>query len=170
MGELGHLEDNIRPASFKAAVKLLAGAARIHVLAQRRAFPVACYIAYALNQLELRTHLLDGAGGMLNESLRAIAPEDVLVVASFRNYSPEVIAAAAHHARGVPVLAITDGSLSPLKAAANLFRPGRRFVASVPVAGRPALPGAGAGGQHRAPSAESPQEEATSDIKIAAVA
>ena len=121
MGELGHLEDNIRPASFKAAVKLLAGAARIHVLAQRRAFPVACYIAYALNQLELRTHLLDGAGGMLNESLRTIAPEDVLVVASFRNYSPEVIAAAAAcHARGVPVLAITDGPLSPLKAAAKI--------------------------------------------------
>ena len=29
---------------------------RIHVLAQRRAFPVACYLAYALAQLELPAH------------------------------------------------------------------------------------------------------------------
>ena len=121
MGELGHLEDNIRATSFRAAVKMISSAAHIHVLAQRRAFPVACYIAYALNQLELRTHLLDGAGGMLNESLRAIAADDVLVVASFRNYSPEVVAAAAEcHRRGVPVLAITDGPLSPLKKVAKV--------------------------------------------------
>ena len=46
-------------------MKLIAGADRIHVLAQRRAFPVASYLAYALGQLELKTHLLDGAGGML---------------------------------------------------------------------------------------------------------
>jgi DNA-binding MurR/RpiR family transcriptional regulator len=46
-----------------------------------------------LSQLELRTHLLDGMGGMLRESLRSIAPGDVLIAASFRSYSPEVIAA-----------------------------------------------------------------------------
>jgi DNA-binding MurR/RpiR family transcriptional regulator len=119
LGELGHLEENIRAASFKAAVRMISRAKSIHVLAQRRAFPVACYVAYALSQLELRTHLLDGAGGMLNESLRAITSVDLLLVASFRNYAPEVIAAAAAcHQRGVPVIAITDGPLSPLKPAA----------------------------------------------------
>ena len=93
--------------------------ARVHVLAQRRAFPVACYLAYALGQLELQTHLLDGVGGMLGESLRGIAPRDALLVASFRNYSPEVIEAPrACPARGVPVVAITDTALSPLKAPA----------------------------------------------------
>jgi DNA-binding MurR/RpiR family transcriptional regulator len=94
----------------------MANAPQIHVLAQRRAFPVAGYLAYALSQLELRTHLLDGAGGMLRESLRAIGPGDVLLVASFRNYSPEVLEAARMaNAQGVPVVAITDGPLSPLK-------------------------------------------------------
>jgi len=119
--ELAQLEDKVAPADLQAAVKLIAKAPRIHVLAQRRAFPVAGYLAYALSQLELRTHLLDGAGGMLHESLRAIAPGEVLLVASFRNYSPEVLEAARIATeRGNPVIAITDGPLSPLKATSKV--------------------------------------------------
>jgi len=50
-----------------------------------------------------------------------VAPEDVLLVVSFRNYSAEVLEAAEScAARGVPVVAITDGPLSPLKAHANV--------------------------------------------------
>ena len=121
VAELGHLEESIHEADLKAAVKLLAGADRIHVLAQRRAFPVACYLAYALGQLELKTHLLDGAGGMLADNLRAIGKDDVLVVASFRNYSPDVVEAADSCAgRGVPVISITDSPLSPLVAPAKV--------------------------------------------------
>ena len=121
VAELGHLEEGIREEDLKAAVKLIAGAQRIYVLAQRRAFPVASYLAYALGQLELRTHLLDGAGGMLRENLRSVAPEDVLLVASFRSYSPEVIEAAEICAkRGVAVVAITDGPLSPLAGHADV--------------------------------------------------
>lgn len=119
--ELSHLEEKVSQLDLKAAVKLMAAAPRIHVLAQRRAFPVAGYLAYALNQLELRTHLLDGSGGMLRESLRSIAPGDVLIAASFRSYSPEVIEAAATASRGgASVIAITDGPLSPLKASAKV--------------------------------------------------
>ena len=121
IGELGHLEEEIPATQLQAAVRLLARAERIHVLAQRRAFPVACYLAYALGQLELTTHLLDGAGGMLGAAVRAIAPRDALFAVSFRNYSPEVIDAAnACHARRVPVIAITDSPLSPLKPAARV--------------------------------------------------
>jgi DNA-binding MurR/RpiR family transcriptional regulator len=114
--ELGHLEDVVAVAQFRAAIRLLAGARQIHVVAQRRAFPVAFYFAYALNQLELTAHLLDGVGGMMRELVRGIRPKDVLLAVSFRNYSPDVIeAAAACHGRGVPVLAMTDSALSPLK-------------------------------------------------------
>jgi DNA-binding MurR/RpiR family transcriptional regulator len=121
VAELGQLEEKILAADLKAAVKLMAAAPRIHVLAQRRAFPVAAYLAYALSQLELRTHLLDGSGGMLRESLRSIAPGDVLIAASFRHYSPEVIdASATAHRLGARVIAITDGPLSPLKACARV--------------------------------------------------
>jgi DNA-binding MurR/RpiR family transcriptional regulator len=121
VAELGHLEENVHAADVAAAIELICRAGRVHVLAQRRAFPVAAYLAYALGQLELRTHLLDGVGGMLGESLRNIASQDVLIVASFHAYSPDVIeAAAAAHAHGVPVIAITDSALSPLKPAARV--------------------------------------------------
>ena len=119
--ELGHLEDNVRAADLALAVRLLCEAARVHVLAQRRAFLVACYLAYALGQLELKTYLLAGVGGMLDESLHNIERQDVLLVASFQNYSKVVVDAAAEaHARGVPVIAITDSPLSPLKPSARV--------------------------------------------------
>jgi DNA-binding MurR/RpiR family transcriptional regulator len=71
--------------------------------------------------LELRTHLLAGTGGMLAQSLRSIAPEDVLIAASFQSYSTEVIdAAAMAKESGTTIIAITDGPLSPLKATSRI--------------------------------------------------
>jgi DNA-binding MurR/RpiR family transcriptional regulator len=119
--ELHQLEEHVDPKAIDAAARLLAGAPQIHVLAQRRAFPVACYLAYALNQLELRARLLDGLGGMLDEFARGIGKGEVLLVASFRNYTPVVVETAlAAQARGVSVVAITDSALSPLKPAADV--------------------------------------------------
>lgn len=121
VAELGQLEENIAAADLARASELICAAQRVHVLAQRRAFPVASYLAYALGQLELKTHLLSGVGGMLAESLRSVDAQDLLVVASFQPYSQEVIdAARACAARGVPVIAITDSALSPLKPAAGV--------------------------------------------------
>jgi DNA-binding MurR/RpiR family transcriptional regulator len=119
--ELGHLEEAVSASQFRAAVRLLAGARRIHVIAQRRAFPVAFYLAYALNRLELTAHLLDGVGGMLRELVRGIETKDLLLAVSFRNYSPDVVeVAAACHGRKIPVIAMTDSALSPLKPYARI--------------------------------------------------
>lgn len=121
VSELGHLEENVEEADITSAAKLICAASHVHVLAQRRAFPVASYLSYALSQLELKTYLLDGAGGMLANSLNNIQRDDVLLVASFHSYSQEVIAAAAAaHERGVSVIAITDSALSPLKPVSNV--------------------------------------------------
>jgi DNA-binding MurR/RpiR family transcriptional regulator len=121
IGELQQLEEHVDSARLAAAAKILAAAPQIHVLAQRRAFPVACYLAYALNQLELQAHLLDGLGGMLGEFAHTIRAGDALLVASFRNYTPAVVETAlASRARGVSVIAITDSALSPLKPAADV--------------------------------------------------
>lgn len=114
--ELSQLEENVRTADLDAAAQLICQARRVHVLAQRRAFPVACYLAYALAQLDLKVQLLDGVGGMLPDMLRQLDGDDVLLVASFKNYSRDVIdAAQAAQQRAVPVVAITDFALSPLK-------------------------------------------------------
>lgn len=116
VAELGHLEDNVRAEDLDAAVALICRARRVHVLAQRRAFPVACYLSYALAQLDIRVQLVDGVGGMLPDVLRQIGADELLLVASFKDYSRDVVdAAQAAHARGVPVVAITDFALSPLK-------------------------------------------------------
>jgi DNA-binding MurR/RpiR family transcriptional regulator len=121
IGELQQLEEHVDSARLAAAAKILASAPQVHVLAQRRAFPVACYLAYALNQLELQAHLLDGLGGMLGEVAHTIRAGDALLVASFRNYTPAVVETAlAARARGVSVIAITDSALSPLKPAADV--------------------------------------------------
>jgi DNA-binding MurR/RpiR family transcriptional regulator len=128
VAELGRLEESVNAADVARAADLICAAKGVHVLAQRRAFPVACYLAYALGQLELRTHLLDGVGGMLGETLRMIGPDDLLIVASFHSYSQEVVdAAATLHRQGVPVVALTDSALSPLKTSATVcFELGER--------------------------------------------
>jgi DNA-binding MurR/RpiR family transcriptional regulator len=116
VGDLGKMEEGIASADIAAAAELIATCPRIFLLAQRRSFPIVSYLGYALSRLELRTHLLDGIGGLLKESLGAISPGDVLIVASFLSYSPEVIEASAKaHGAGITVIAITDWPLSPLK-------------------------------------------------------
>lgn len=118
---LEHLPMAIAPATFNAAVRVLATAQRIDVLAYRRSFPVACYLAYALGQLELPAQLLNGIGGMNPVNAERLTRKDALVIVSFRNYTTEgVQIAAACHARAVPVVAITDGPLSPLKPSARV--------------------------------------------------
>lgn len=121
VAELGQLEEGVPVADVAAAVKLICAASRVYVLAQRHALPVACYLSYAFSQLELKSYLLDGMGGMLEESLRNITPDDVLVVTSFHSYSQPVIDAAIWaHEHGIAVVAITDSPLSPLKSAAQV--------------------------------------------------
>jgi DNA-binding MurR/RpiR family transcriptional regulator len=121
MHGLEKLEMSIRPADLRGAVRVLATAQTIYLIGLRRSFPVAAYLAYALSQLELRTQLLDGAGGMNREFARLVGRKDCLVAVSFRNYTPEAVDIAAEcHARGVPVIAITDGPLSPLVRAATV--------------------------------------------------
>ncbi|HET9047277.1 MAG TPA: MurR/RpiR family transcriptional regulator [Casimicrobiaceae bacterium] len=118
---LEHLPATLAPGTLDAAVRLIANAQRIDVLAYRRSFPVACYLAYALNQLELSAQLLNGVGGMNEVYARRLGRKDALIVVSFRNYTAEGVAiATACHARGVSVLAITDGPLSPLKPIARV--------------------------------------------------
>ena len=121
INHLSHLEEHIEPERLERSVKLLARAGHIYVLAQRRAFPVACYLSYALGQLELPVTLLDGVGGMVREQSKAMRPGDALIAVSFRNYSPDVIELAADaHRRGVAVVVITDTAVSPLARSATV--------------------------------------------------
>ncbi|HVE51546.1 MAG TPA: MurR/RpiR family transcriptional regulator [Casimicrobiaceae bacterium] len=121
IGELEKLRDHVDGTLFRRAAHLVLAARRVHVLAQRRAFPVAAYLAYGLSQLEVPAFLLDSVGGMLQQQAALLRDGDLLVAASFRSYSSEVVAAAALCRRNnVPVIAFTDHAVSPLAKAATL--------------------------------------------------
>lgn len=112
---LEHLRDEIRPESLDAAIDILARAEIVHVIAQRRAYPVAAYLAYALSHLECRAHLLDSVGGMLAEQVHTMAPGDALLAISYKPYATDTVRAAkAAREAGIPIIAITDNPLSPL--------------------------------------------------------
>jgi DNA-binding MurR/RpiR family transcriptional regulator len=121
MADLGAREDTVQSADLTEAARLISRATRVQVLAQRRAFPVACYLAYALSQLDIKAQLMDGVGGMLADALRQMEPGELLLVTSFKSYSQDVVKAAEQaRARGITVIAITDFALSPLKPHAHL--------------------------------------------------
>jgi DNA-binding MurR/RpiR family transcriptional regulator len=113
---LERLRQDLPAARLQRAIEMLALAPMVHVIGQRRAFPVACYLAYLLRELGCAATLLDGAGGMLEQQTRLLGRDDsTLLVVSFRPYSPEVMDLVERgHEAGVPIIGITDGPLSPL--------------------------------------------------------
>lgn len=137
IGDLDRLREHLDRRALKSAAALVLAARTVYVLAQRRAHPIANYLVYALAQLEIRAHLLDNAGGMLRSQAALVGPDDLLIAASFRNYTPDVIDIAADcRRRNVPVVAFTDTAVSPLAASArvrfdlgdNLAQPFRSLV------------------------------------------
>src|SRR5690606_38136128 len=63
-------------AQLESAIALLARADTIHVLARRRSYPVASYIAYALGKLGIRNQLIESAAGLNAEMLGFASPAD----------------------------------------------------------------------------------------------
>lgn len=118
---LERLREDLPPERLEQAIELLAKARTIQVIGQRRAFSVAVYLTYLLNELDLRAVLLDGAGGMLGQQSRLVAEDSVLLVVSFRPYAPEVIELVQRcRERGLPIIGLTDGPLSPLARMASV--------------------------------------------------
>ncbi|MGZ5200093.1 MAG: MurR/RpiR family transcriptional regulator [Telluria sp.] len=107
----GALDDR----QFADAVKLLQKADSIHVVGVRRAFPVAAYLAYALQHLNKPVHLVSGLGGMYREQMRGVRSRDVVLAISFSPYGKETqYCARIAHFLGAKLLVITDSQLSPL--------------------------------------------------------
>ena len=81
---LDHLKADIDGDALRAAVRMMDGAKAIYVIGQRRAFPVAAYLAYGLIRLEYRCHLLDSVGGMLPQQVATIGADDLFVAVELR--------------------------------------------------------------------------------------
>lgn len=112
---LGNLKDTFPAEAFERAVDALQEAACVYVVAARRTFPIAAYLAYSLQQLGKKTVFIDGAGGFHTQTVGTIEPDDLLLAISYHSYSEDTVRCAQIASeRGATVLAITDSSLSPL--------------------------------------------------------
>lgn len=108
----------IEPEALEKAVELLASANTIHIVGIRRAFPVASYLAYALEKMAVPAMLHSAVGKL--ENLHAIRKGDVLLAITFSPYSPETIGMTeAVAARGIDVIGITDTIVSPMSKVAR---------------------------------------------------
>jgi len=115
VASLLRLRSTIPAEAMDRAARLMADARVIYLVAQRRAFPVSAYMAYALAKLGITAVLVDNLASLGAEQVEGAGPEDLVLAVSFTPYTAltvEVANAAA--ARGVPVLAITDSPFSPL--------------------------------------------------------
>jgi DNA-binding MurR/RpiR family transcriptional regulator len=120
---LHDLYNSTSEADLVRAAKLLEGADTIYIVGQLRSAPIAIFVRYVLTMLDRRTVLLDADGGLATHMGRVVRPSDVLFAISFRFYAKEVVSIAENaHGNNVPVIAISDGVLSPLaKCASVLF-------------------------------------------------
>jgi DNA-binding MurR/RpiR family transcriptional regulator len=108
---LGKVDD----AALEAAVDRLVGAETIYIVARRRSYPIASYLAYAFGKLGVRYQLVDSSAGLDPEMLTFANGKDAAIVVSFSPYAGATLDhAAALTEAGVPVVAITDSAFSPL--------------------------------------------------------
>ena len=135
-GELGFLADlvtldgaavqglraNRDTGQLAAAAALMEASDTIYLIGQLRSAPVVELLRYVLTMLGKRTVLLDAGGGLATHMAKVARPTDMLFVVSFRFYATEVVNVAEEPAgRGVPIVAITDSTLSPYAKMAKIM-------------------------------------------------
>ena len=107
------LAKTVDEAVLLRSVDLLAAAGTVHVIGLRRAFPVATYLAYVFEKMQVPAMLHDGVGAL--DHRFALRQGDALLAITFAPYSPETLALAEDaQRRGLPVVGLTDHMTSPL--------------------------------------------------------
>ena len=119
---LERLKETVDAGALGRAIQMIAEAEHVYVIGQRRAFPIAAYIAYGLTRLEHRTQLLDFVGGMVPQQAATMRPTGLLIAVAFAEYTPAVVEVVRDaHIRGIPTLAITDVPTSPLARNSSVY-------------------------------------------------
>ena len=136
LSELGFLRDLVvrdiaslqdlltvtRAADIASASDMIAAADTLYLVGQLRSDPVVNLMRYILTMLGKRCVLLDASGGLATHMARTMKPSDVLIAVSFRFYATEVVNIVEEAATAdIPVIAISDSSLSPLAKSARIL-------------------------------------------------
>ncbi len=133
IASLEELIQNIHGDDLLKAADRMEAAETIYLVGQLRSTPVVELFRYVLTMLGKKTILLDPGGGLATHMSRTITADDMLLAVSFRFYANEVVNIVNEVAeRGVPIIAISDSTLSPLaKSAEVLFAvPEREYTFS----------------------------------------
>ncbi|WIY54010.1 MurR/RpiR family transcriptional regulator [Devosia sp. YIM 151766] len=119
---LDALASAIDPDAFERAAEILARAETIYLIAKRRAFPIAAYMAYAFGKLKVRCQLVGTEAGIDDDLLAMAGPKDAGFAVSFSPYAPEsAMQARTLAGNGIPLVALTDSALSPLAECADVW-------------------------------------------------
>nr|WP_255720618.1 MurR/RpiR family transcriptional regulator [Acuticoccus kalidii] len=116
------LLSDVTDTQIDEAAEMMKRAETIYLVGQLRSAPVLVLLRYVLTMLAKPSVLLDESGGLATHRARLAGPNDLVFAVSFRFYAQEVVNIVEESAqRGVPVLAITDSTLSPLARDANVL-------------------------------------------------
>lgn len=106
------LAHQVDAAAMERAVAALAHARIIHLVGLSRAYPVAAYLSYAFEKMNIPTMLHDKTGNL--DHRHAIRSGDVVLAISFSPYTPETVTLAGYATgAGAELVAITDALNSP---------------------------------------------------------
>jgi DNA-binding MurR/RpiR family transcriptional regulator len=125
--DIASLQDVLAQISgedLATAVDLLEKSETIYLIGQLRSAPVVELLRYVLTMLGKRCVLLDPSGGLATYMARTMKDTDLLLAVSFRFYATEVVNVVEDAAaRGIPIVAISDSTLSPLAKSATVLFP-----------------------------------------------
>jgi DNA-binding MurR/RpiR family transcriptional regulator len=110
---LENLTRTLREEDLMRAVDALAKARTIHLVGFRRAFPIASYLSYTLEKMEVPAILHSGIG---NLSVRHVfAKSDAMIAISFAPYAQATVQLGEEAGEvGMQIVAMTDLVTSPL--------------------------------------------------------
>ncbi|MCT8328778.1 MurR/RpiR family transcriptional regulator [Acidimangrovimonas sediminis] len=110
---LERLATQANETAMETATHRLAAGRMIHLAGFRRAYPVASYMAYALERMGVAAMLHSGAGHL--DQSQAISADDAVLAITFAPYSAETVdLVALAQKRGARIVALTDGVASPV--------------------------------------------------------
>jgi DNA-binding MurR/RpiR family transcriptional regulator len=113
--------DSENEPSWIRAQQALAKAENIYVLGLRSLFSAAYYLHYVLSSFRKGVTLVSGTGGTVADELRRINGNDVLVCFTSSPYTLISVQATALAAeRGAKLIAISDSTVSPVAAKADI--------------------------------------------------
>jgi DNA-binding MurR/RpiR family transcriptional regulator len=122
VASLQELLATVDATALATAADMMEAADTVYLIGQLRSEPVVDLLRYVLTMLGKRTVLLDASGGLATHMAKVARPTDVLFVVSFRFYATEVVNVAEETAaRGVPIIALTDSTLSPYAKLARIL-------------------------------------------------